>query len=1197
MTYHFPRRRRLFAAVLTAAMGAPLIGVLPAAADPAPPSTASVLRAKAQSKVVRQLDKDATTTFWVRLDSEADTSGARKAKKKADKDRAVVEAKTEHADTTQKALRALLKKSGAHYTPYWVTNTIKVTGDKDLAVKIAARPEVAAIEADTVVDLPDTETGTAEPAVDGVEWNIDAIHATKVWDEVGSRGEGVVIGGIDTGVDFLHPALMSGYRGLKADGSYDHTYNWFDATATCHTSGTPCDDHGHGTHTMGSMVGDDSDGSAIGVAPGAKWIAAKGCRTDGCPQEALLAAGQWMLAPTDADGQNPRPDLAPDIVNNSWGADVIDTWYKSMVQAWVDAGIFPAFSNGNAGPKCATAGSPGAYNNTYASGAFDSEGRIASFSSRGSGEGGAIKPDIAAPGVDVRSAAPGGGYLVNSGTSMASPHTAATVALMWSVSPAIRGDVAATERLLDQSAVDADDTTCGGTAANNNVFGEGRLDAYAAVASTPRGPLGAVRGTVTTGGEPLAGVTVELDGPMYATATTREDGTYSLPKVMTGDYAVTVIKFGYVTAHSTTTVTEGATTTRDAALVVAPRSTLAGTVLTEGGPEAGARIEVTGTDVTATSGNEGAYTLELPAGAYQLKVTPASRCATVGGFAVETEAGANSRDLTLPSRSDTFGTTCTVTTGAAFPAGTTKMNTSSQYDGGASVTFPFPVALYGKTYRSASANIEGYLAFEQAANLSANRNLPYTGLPNGSLYPFWDNLQAASDGGGMYWTTRGTAPHREVVVEWRNMVTSAARTQKLSFAVVIGEDGTYSFHYRSPSGGAYANGAGATIGAENADGTDALQYAYNEEAVTDGLGITFRPSRSAALSGTVTDANDGEGVQGATVTVSRDGEQVATGTTSGGGAYLVQVPATDKATYDVTVSAAQYRTRTRTVELAARSAVRTATVLPTGLVTTAPTTPIALVVPAGQTRQRTLTLANSGSSARYTVAEADGADWFRAAPAAGRLAAGERLETVLTFDTAGVTPGTVLKGTVVIASESGRAPETKVPVTLVVPAYQAALDAGSGKEFTDHAGDTWGPDVKYTAGAYGYLGRSTRVSTTKAIEDTADQKLLRTAREGALEYRFDHVPDGVYRIELDFAELGATGAGGRVTDVLAEGTLRVPDLDIVKETGGSYRALHRTVDVTVTDGQLNLRLVSVAEAPTLVNALRITQRPDLTPAG
>ncbi|MEU1350972.1 S8 family serine peptidase [Streptomyces sp. NPDC005795] len=1196
MRQRLARRHGLLAAALTMALGVPLLAAVPAAADDPAPSPAAQLRGKADAEVVQQLDRRDTTTFWVQLGSQADTSAAKRAKTRTGRDKALITAKKRHAATTQAGIEALAKQAGAHATSYWINNTLKVTGDKALAQKIAARSEVASIEADKLLELPAELPAEQQPKVNGVEWNLDDIKAPQVWNELGVRGEGIVIGSIDTGVDYQHSTLMSKYRGLKPDGSYDHAYNWLDATFSC-AGDAPCDDYGHGTHTVGTMVGDDRDGNTIGVAPGAQWIAAKACTTTGCPQDALMAAGQWMLAPTDRYGNNPRPDLAPDIINNSWGADIIDTWYKEMVQAWSDAGIFPAFSNGNAGPDCATAGSPGAYTNSYATGAYDSAGNIAYFSSRGAGEDGAVKPDIAAPGVDIRSAAPGGGFAVMSGTSMASPHTAATVALMWAASPAIRGDVVATERLLDRTAHDVDDTTCGGDAGNNNVYGEGRLDAYDAVLSVPRGPLGGLTGTVSAGGTPLAGATVELDGPMYASATTGDAGTYSLPKLMVGDYRVKVSKYGYTPAESTVTVTEDATVTGDLSLAVAPAGTLTGTVSTLSGPEPGAKIEVAGApaDTTTTTAADGRYTLRLPAGSYQVTITPVSRCARAGSFGVQVAAGAGNRDLALPNRSDRFGTICSTASDTAFPSGTTKLNTFSDYDGTATVKFPFPVALYGKTYRQASVNIEGYLTFETSVSSSNNHTLPYTAYPNGSLYPFWDNLQLATDGGDLFWSTRGSAPHRELVVEWRNVVPSTARTQKLDFSVVIGEDGTYSFHYRNLTDGDYARGLGATIGAENADGTDALQYSYNEAALSDGQTVAFRPTRSAALTGTVTDGNDAKGLAGATVTVSREGEPVATGTTGSDGSYLVQTPVTgDRTDYAVTVSAAHYTAYTSTVALAAGSAEQLSTALATGKVAATPTDATTVIVPAEDSRQRTLTLTNSGSATDYTVTEASGATWFAAAPAEGKLDRGGEQKITLTFDTHGVAPGTVLKGTVVVASDSGRAAETRIPVTVSVPGYRTAIDAGGAKEYTDSAADLWTPDRKYTAGSYGYIGTSTKVRTTNAIEDTTDDKLLRTAREGAVEYRFDQVPDGTYRIELDFAELGRATAGQRLTDVLAEGAVHLPDLDIVAETGGSYRSLAKSFTVQVTDGQLNLRLVATGAEKTLVNAVRVTQRPDLS---
>src|SRR6266545_2721797 len=263
----------------------------------------------------------------------------------------------------------------------------------------------------------------------------------RVWDQPGVRGEGVVVANIDTGVQYDHPALAASYRGRRTGGLVDHNYNWFDPSRICPTA-APCDNNGHGTHTMGTMVGRQGS-DEIGVAPGATWMAVKGCESSSCSLSALLAAGQWILAPTDLAGRNPRPDLAPDVVNNSWGANVYDPWYQQIVEAWVAAGIFPAFANGNAGPGCGTSGSPGVYTASYSSGAFAPNDTIAYFSSRGPAPDGTVKPNIAAPGVDVRSSVPGNGYASLSGTSMASPHTAAVVALMWSAAPALDGDIPA----------------------------------------------------------------------------------------------------------------------------------------------------------------------------------------------------------------------------------------------------------------------------------------------------------------------------------------------------------------------------------------------------------------------------------------------------------------------------------------------------------------------------------------------------------------------------------------------------------------------------------------------------------------------------------------------------------------------------------------------------------------------------------
>ncbi|MGC5410647.1 S8 family serine peptidase, partial [Streptomyces sp. DT225] len=213
---------------------------------------------------------------------------------------------------------------------------------------------------------------------------------------------------------------------------------WYDASGECPTD-APCDNNGHGTHTMGTMVGKNG----VGVAPNAKWIAAKGCESDLCTDSSLLAAGQWILAPTDANGQNPRPDLAPNIVNNSWGnKDTSTPFYEDILAAWNAAGIFEAFAAGNDGDgvTCSTTHPPGSQASSYGVGAYDSTGKIASFSGFGpSPTDGSEKPNISAPGVQIPSTWPGNAYNTIYGTSMATPHVAGAVALLWSAAPSLIG--------------------------------------------------------------------------------------------------------------------------------------------------------------------------------------------------------------------------------------------------------------------------------------------------------------------------------------------------------------------------------------------------------------------------------------------------------------------------------------------------------------------------------------------------------------------------------------------------------------------------------------------------------------------------------------------------------------------------------------------------------------------------------------
>ncbi|WP_328907670.1 S8 family serine peptidase [Streptomyces sp. NBC_00234] len=1140
-----------------------------------------VAERKVEPELLGQLQKEKKVTFWVEFGRDADLRAAAKARTKTEKATAVLAAKKQQAKTSQANAVKLLKSAGVDHTSFWINNSLQVVGGKELVDKLAALPEVAQINSDEAIELDTPVAAETEPTVDAVEWNVDRIEAPRVWDEIGVRGEGIVVANIDSGVQYDHPALKKQYRGLKADGTYDHEYNWFDPTQECDVA-APCDTSGHGTHTMGTMVGDDGGTNRVGVAPGAKWISVKACTFKLCNTAPLLAAGQWMIAPTDLRGGNPRPDLAPDVVNNSWGGDGSNPMYQDIVAAWRAAGIFPAFSNGNSGPICNTSGFPGSYVSSYSSGAFDINNEIFLYSSRGSGENGTIKPNLAAPGVNVRSSVTGGGYAPASGTSMASPHTAATVALMWSASPAIQGDVARTEAFLNQTAIDTDNTTCGGTAAKNNVFGEGRLNAYKAVSATPHGPNGALGGTVTSGGEPVAGAKLNVDGPMDRTLDTAADGTFTLPKLPVGDYTLTASKFGYSTDTSSVTITQGQTTTRDFTLEQAPSVKVSGTVTSRAGPAAGATITVKNTPVTATANAQGHYEVALPLGTYDVTASPRIRCAAVGTAHVDVTADATA-DISLADRTDAFGYACQGADNTEYVAGTDKttLTGDSEY---LPITLPFQVPFYGRTYASGWISTNGALSFDAPSSATnVNSAIPHPYRLNAALYPFWDDLIVNANTGGVYTGVIGTAPHRSFVVEWRNVTQWSAQFERFSFSAVIGEDGKISYHYKDITGVGVESGSSATIGVENASGTDALQYSYDTPgALSDGFSLDFRTSKSGVVQGKVLDANDGEAIEGATVTVGT-GDTAMTGETRADGSYLFQAPS---GATSISLTAPAYQPFEQAVTLDAGDVVTMSEALKTGKVSVA-TKAYDFLLPADEPRTSAFELANSGSSAAYTVVE--DAPWLTVSLTGGELAAGAKATGTLTVDPAGHA-GEVLTTTVQVKSDSGRAPVISVPVKVVVPEYQAAVDAGASNTAVDTFGDTWQPDRKYLAGAFGYEGTSSVRSTTKAIAGTDDPKLFQDAREGMYGYRFDNVPDGVYTVELDFAELSSSKPGQRVFDVLAEDIKVLPSLDITREAG-TYAAVTRTYTVAVTDGVLNVRFVATSGKPQ-INAIRVTERPD-----
>ena len=407
--------------------------------------------------------------------------------------KALVTALKDRADRGQVGIKAELAQQQAlgavrRMRAFWVFNGFAVTANEAVIRRLAARDDVLEVRPDAVIPPP-PRPASAQPGSGPAEWNIALIRAPEVWAAY-SNGAGTVVGSFDTGVDVSHPDLFAGYRGNDA-------ISWFDPYGE---HSFPYDFHGHGTHTTGTAVGGNADGTHIGVAPGAKWIAAKAWADDGTGLTSdFHRIFEWFLAPGG------DPANAPDVVINSWSlsAGGCITEFLPDIQAWRAAGIFPAFAAGNSGPGTGSVRSPGAYAEAFAVGATDIFDEVASFSSRGPSPcGDVVKPDMSAPGDAVRSSVPGG-YGTLSGTSMATPHLAGAVAVLRSINPALTID-----ELADTLKLGATDVAAPGP---DNASGAGRLDLFVSAEILDRGadtPLVKVVATQPIANEagPTAGV-------------------------------------------------------------------------------------------------------------------------------------------------------------------------------------------------------------------------------------------------------------------------------------------------------------------------------------------------------------------------------------------------------------------------------------------------------------------------------------------------------------------------------------------------------------------------------------------------------------------------------------------------------------------------------------------------------------------
>ncbi len=470
--------------------------------------------------------------FFVVLADQADLSGATSLPTKAEKGRFVYQTLLEKAHSTQEPILEWLRERNIEYRSFYIVNAILVKGDRQLATTLAARPDVDRVTGNPHIhnDLPQRGPvevspsqlrGPGAPAT--IEPGIQYTHAPDVWG-LGFKGETIVVASADTGVRWTHNALKPHYRGWDGINA-NHNFNWHDSIHDSvgnpcgNDSPEPCDDFFHGSHTTGTAIGDDGGTNQIGMAPGAKWIACRNMNQgDGTPAR-YIECMEFFLAPyplncTPNEGD---PGKAPDITINSWGCPTSEGCttgdeLRAAVEAQEAAGIQMVVAAGNSGSACSTVSDPPSfYEASYTVGALNTgTDTIASFSSRGpvTRDGSnRTKPDITAPGTNTRSASNScdSCYTTASGTSMATPHIAGAMALLWSAIPSLQHQIQTSRDTLNNSAVFISSTLCGAAGPPNNVYGWGRVDIAAAV-GTP-GPTPSVSPTPVSSATPCGATT------------------------------------------------------------------------------------------------------------------------------------------------------------------------------------------------------------------------------------------------------------------------------------------------------------------------------------------------------------------------------------------------------------------------------------------------------------------------------------------------------------------------------------------------------------------------------------------------------------------------------------------------------------------------------------------------------------------
>ena len=864
-------------------------------------------KAPIDPNVYISLERQGTAQVLVFLQQQADLSGASQLQTKIEKGAFVYEQLTTIARQTQGPLRAFLDSQGVEYRAYWIINMLMVAVDVTLLNDLAGQPGVERIEmyAQSYVEPLGHDLGTDYGAEFGpippamtttqsgrnlgtygtkfgplspttVEWNIQRVGAPDVW-AMGITGAGAVVGVLDTGVEWTHPALVNHYR-LQIPGAPGrHDYNWYDGVGG---SALPIDYGFHGTMSMGPIVGDDGGQNQIGMAPGANWIA---CAGAGSPYVNPLDCYQWFLAPTKLDGTDPRPDLAPDVINQ---IEPSPKDYHAVVQALYAAGIYIVQPAGNNGPECSTLDLPmNQYPEVTATGAFKINDDIWEYSSRGPalvGHESLVKPDITAPGVDIRSSVPQrwGLYFDGlSGTSLAAPHVAGGVALLISAVPELRGRVDLIDMLLKTNAEPRASSECTpGGGVPNNVWGWGMLNVYNAVLAAQALELGALEGQVVDAGtlEPIEGVKLTfadttLGWPYPDRSDSLGQYDHTLP---VGTYVITATQYGYLdSVISGVEISPGVTTTQDIEMSLAPTWNVSGVVTdSQTGEPLAASIALEGTPASTESDPEtGAYSVAAAQGDWWLVVTSPGYAEKAIKITLDQDLLQNfSLDpiFNYSMRRSVDGECgpqfdwVDATDGTEWPITWLDLQYVGLPPGG---TFTF----YGNTYNGIYINSHGIVTFEPGFT-DMGSSIPDPAKPNNAIYAFSTFLNPGEDfeGGGNIYTKY--VDSRYFVIEWHEVVHWVNRDPETFEIILDLFTNRIKLQYLIVS-----NATGVLAGVENSTGSEATLYAYDDPGMfTNNTAVEFYPwfgppppsGGAGEMLGVVTDAYTDLPIEGALVT-------------------------------------------------------------------------------------------------------------------------------------------------------------------------------------------------------------------------------------------------------------------------------------------------------------------------------------------